>query len=73
MSSCTFNIGRSEAGKRFTTGGSCSLRGRIFTFDLDRNRQEEENTTLQGLVAAHILHIRPPSDTACLINVVSFL
>lgn len=34
---------QSEAGKRLTTEGNQSLGGRIFTFDPDKERQEEEN------------------------------
>lgn len=53
-----YNTGRCEAGKRFTTGGSWSLRGKSFTFDLDKERQEEESTwEIQGLVTAHNVHI----------------
>lgn len=34
--------GEPETAKRFTLTGSCSLRGRIFTFDPDKERQEEK-------------------------------
>lgn len=50
----TNNGFQSEAGKRLTTSGSCSLRGTHFTFDLDQERQEEEKTwETQELVAAY--------------------
>lgn len=49
--------GEPETAKRFTLTGSCSLRGRIFTFDPDKERQEENNWEMQELFAAHVKHI----------------
>lgn len=47
-----------ESGKRFIPTGNCSLRGRIFTFDPDKERQEKGNVwDMQELVAAHVKHI----------------